>query len=71
LPKNAQSLTGRGRWDFAIDSERARELAPHEGPCTMCGDFCAIKIMKEIGGINFTAKNAKDVKNGINKLVLE
>jgi phosphomethylpyrimidine synthase len=33
--------------EYALDSDRARELSPKEGPCTMCGDFCAIKIMKE------------------------
>jgi phosphomethylpyrimidine synthase len=36
-----------GQLSYAIDSERAKALAPEEGPCTMCGDFCAIKIMKE------------------------
>ncbi len=57
-------LDWEGQMDYALDSERARELAPHEGPCTMCGDFCAIKIMKEFGCINITAKNAKNAKNG-------
>lgn len=42
-------LDWEGQMAYAIDSERARELAPLEGPCTMCGDFCAIKIMKEFG----------------------
>jgi phosphomethylpyrimidine synthase len=42
-------LDWEGQMGFALDSERARELAPQEGPCTMCGDFCAIKIMKEFG----------------------
>ncbi|MBU4222675.1 MAG: phosphomethylpyrimidine synthase ThiC, partial [Euryarchaeota archaeon] len=57
-------LDWEGQMYYALDSDRARELAPHEGPCTMCGDFCAIKIMKEFGCINITAKNAKDAKNG-------
>ncbi|VVB86835.1 Phosphomethylpyrimidine synthase [uncultured archaeon] len=61
--KRAQ-LDWEGQMGFAIDSERARKLAPQEGPCTMCGDFCAIKIMKELGSIDITAKNAKDAKNG-------
>ncbi len=56
-------LDWEGQMDYALDSERARELAPHEGPCTMCGDFCAIKIMKEFGCINITTKNAKDGGN--------
>lgn len=42
-------LDWEGQMSFAIDGDRARELAPDEGPCTMCGDFCAIKIMKEFG----------------------
>ncbi len=42
-------LDWEGQMEYALDSERARELAPQEGPCTMCGDFCAIKIMKEFG----------------------
>ncbi len=54
-------LDWEGQMKYAIDSERARELSPKEGPCTMCGDFCAIKIMKSI---HATAKNAKDAKNG-------
>ncbi|MDP3103188.1 MAG: phosphomethylpyrimidine synthase ThiC [Candidatus Methanoperedens sp.] len=57
-------LDWEGQMYYALDSDKARELAPHEGPCTMCGDFCAIKIMKEFGCINITAKNAKDAKNG-------
>jgi phosphomethylpyrimidine synthase len=64
LARKRAELDWEGQMGFAIDSERARELAPHEGPCTMCGDFCAIKIMKEFGCINITAKNAKDAKNG-------
>ncbi len=42
-------LDWEGQMVNALDSDRARELAPLEGPCTMCGDFCAIKIMKEFG----------------------
>jgi phosphomethylpyrimidine synthase len=39
---------------YALDSDRARELSPKEGPCTMCGEFCAIKIMKEFGVCNYS-----------------
>ena len=42
-------LDREGQLRYALDSERARTLAPEEGSCTMCGDFCAIKIMKELG----------------------
>jgi phosphomethylpyrimidine synthase len=31
----------------SLDPERARELAGNEPECTMCGDFCAIRIMRE------------------------
>lgn len=47
LARKRAELDWEGQMSYAIDSERARELAPDEGPCTMCGDFCAIKIMKE------------------------
>ncbi len=60
LARKRSELDWEGQMGFAIDSERARELAPQEGPCTMCGDFCAIKIMKEFGCMNITAKNAKN-----------
>ncbi len=47
LARKRAMLDWEGQMKYAIDSERARELSPKEGPCTMCGDFCAIKIMKE------------------------
>lgn len=47
-------LDWEGQMYYALDSERARELAPHEGPCTMCGDFCAIKIMKEVNRCSYS-----------------
>jgi len=30
-----------------MDPKRARELTDGEVECTMCGEFCAIKIMRE------------------------
>jgi len=42
-------LDWEGQLSYALDSDRARMLAPKDGACTMCGDFCAIKIMKELG----------------------
>ena len=47
LSEKRAELDWEGQLRFAIDGDRARELSPKEGPCTMCGDFCAIKIMKE------------------------
>ncbi len=55
LAEKRAELDWEGQISFAIDGERARELAPQEGPCTMCGDFCAIKIMKEFGTCNYSA----------------
>jgi phosphomethylpyrimidine synthase len=54
LARKRANLDWEGQMNYAIDSERARALAPSEGPCTMCGDFCAIKIMKEFGTCNYS-----------------
>lgn len=40
-------LDREGQIRCAIDPARARELADGEDECTMCGEFCAIKIMRE------------------------
>lgn len=56
LSERDRKLAGRraeldweGQLSYALDGERARELAPEGSACTMCGDFCAIKIMKQVG----------------------
>jgi len=54
LAMKRAELDWEGQMGFAIDSDRARELAPHEGPCTMCGDFCAIKMMKEVNRCSYS-----------------
>jgi phosphomethylpyrimidine synthase len=41
------SLDREGQIQCAMNPARARELSDGEGECTMCGDFCAIKIMRE------------------------
>jgi len=46
LSRKRADLDWEGQFCHALDEERAREMAPTEGPCTMCGDFCAIKMMK-------------------------
>ncbi len=46
LATRRAELDWEGQLSYAIDGERASELAPQAGACTMCGDFCAIKIMK-------------------------
>ena len=40
-------LDREGQIRCAIDPARARELSDGEEECTMCGEFCAIKIMRE------------------------
>ena len=37
-----------GQIRCALDPVRAEKLADGEKECTMCGEFCAIKIMREI-----------------------
>jgi phosphomethylpyrimidine synthase len=41
------ALNREGQIRCSMDPERARELAEGEAECTMCGEFCAIKIMRE------------------------
>jgi phosphomethylpyrimidine synthase len=40
-------LDREGQIRCAMDPQRARELSDGEKECTMCGEFCAIKIMRE------------------------
>lgn len=43
-------LDWEGQVAHAIDPETAQALAPEAGPCTMCGDFCAVALMKQLRG---------------------
>lgn len=47
LAAKRAELDFKGQLCHAIDPGRAEEIAPWSGPCTMCGEFCAIKIMKD------------------------
>lgn len=40
------SFDWKGQAEIAIDPEKPSQICPEEGPCTMCGNYCAIKIMK-------------------------
>jgi phosphomethylpyrimidine synthase len=40
-------LDREGQFRCAMDPQRARELSDGDRECTMCGEFCAIKIMRE------------------------
>ncbi len=41
------ALDREGQIRCSIDPDRARELSDGDAECTMCGEFCAIKIMRE------------------------
>jgi phosphomethylpyrimidine synthase len=41
-------LDWQGQIEYAIDGEVLQDAAPREGPCSMCGDFCALTLMKEL-----------------------
>jgi phosphomethylpyrimidine synthase len=36
-----------GQMQYAIEPEKASAMCPEKGPCTMCGDFCALTIMHD------------------------
>jgi phosphomethylpyrimidine synthase len=41
-------LDREGQFARALDEQRARELAGDTPDCSMCGDFCAIRLMKAL-----------------------
>ncbi|MCK9592637.1 MAG: phosphomethylpyrimidine synthase ThiC [Methanoregula sp.] len=41
------ALDREGQIRCSMDPQRARELSDGEPECTMCGEFCAIRIMRE------------------------
>ena len=49
VSRNRAGLNWDGQICYALDPDKARLMAPLSGPCTMCGDFCAIKITRELG----------------------
>jgi phosphomethylpyrimidine synthase len=48
VSRNRANLNWEGQFCNALDPDKARTMAPQSGPCSMCGDFCAIKIMREL-----------------------
>jgi phosphomethylpyrimidine synthase len=48
VSRNRADLNWEGQFCNALDPDKARMMAPRSGPCSMCGDFCAIKIMREL-----------------------
>lgn len=43
------ALDREGQVRKALDPERAAELCGSDPECTMCGEYCAIRVMKELG----------------------
>lgn len=48
LARCRHALDWDGQFQYAIDGQGARSLRNDQTPCTMCGDFCAIRLMNEI-----------------------
>jgi len=48
LAERRADLDWEGQFSYALDGETARAMAPTDGPCSMCGDFCAIKMMRNL-----------------------
>ncbi|MCX6682640.1 MAG: phosphomethylpyrimidine synthase ThiC [Methanoregula sp.] len=48
VSRSRADLNWEGQFCNALEPDKARTMAPQSGPCSMCGDFCAIKIMKEL-----------------------
>ncbi len=46
LAEKRAKFDWKGQAEIAIDPDRPSQMCPQDGPCTMCGDYCAIKIMK-------------------------
>ncbi len=47
LSKRRSVFDWNGQMQYAIDPEKPKEMCPKEGPCSMCGEYCAIQIMGE------------------------
>jgi phosphomethylpyrimidine synthase len=46
LARKRADFDWKGQAELALDPDRPGQMCPQEGPCSMCGDYCAIKIMK-------------------------
>ncbi|AFV24021.1 thiamine biosynthesis protein ThiC [Methanolobus psychrophilus R15] len=53
LARKRADFDWKGQAELALDPDRPGQMCPQEGPCSMCGDYCAIKIMKDyLSGAN-------------------
>lgn len=46
LSMKRRNFDWNGQIKMSIDPDKPGEMCPMEGPCTMCGEYCAIKIMQ-------------------------
>ncbi|MDF1532184.1 MAG: phosphomethylpyrimidine synthase ThiC [ANME-2 cluster archaeon] len=47
LAKSRAVMDWDGQMQHAIEPEKASRMCPKHGPCTMCGNFCALEIMHD------------------------
>ena len=47
LARKRADFDWKGQAELALDPDRPVQMCPQEGPCSMCGNYCAIKIMKD------------------------
>lgn len=45
LAERRASFDWKGQMEFALDPDRPKDMCPMVGPCSMCGEYCAIEIM--------------------------
>ncbi|MEA1985825.1 MAG: phosphomethylpyrimidine synthase ThiC [Euryarchaeota archaeon] len=53
LARRRAQFDWQGQMEASIDPDRPQDMCPMTGPCSMCGEYCAIKIMKDYlaGGV--------------------
>jgi len=69
LAKSRAVMDWDGQMQHAIEPEKASKMCPKRGPCTMCGDFCALEIMHDFlngdtGDSSSNGNNGSMVKEG-------
>lgn len=47
LARRRALMDWNGQMQYALEPYRPGSMCPEAGPCTMCGDFCAIAIMQD------------------------
>jgi phosphomethylpyrimidine synthase len=59
MSRRRADLDREGQFSLALDETRARQLAGDQETCSMCGDFCAVRLMKEILGSPLQPRDRK------------